>query len=708
MKRIIAVFLMITMLTGIIFVQQEPVEAKAADMVTYTALYEIIVGILFSMGLYDNDMSLNPTDNVIEYLEESSGTTAYSNLFALFGGAGFAFVDQSASIILDSIDTIRSALSDAETEVATDYETSTGETFDPDSSEIDIETLLAAFVAAGIIDADGNFVISQELRDDIATLVSEYVASSANAVENEPIVTYNHPFFNTYTDTNGSVDMSNYYSAGLDYTSQSWSKSELLDYLLNEDCYYKYNAYGEVLSFLDTYDEIDLANKSYVLLLAREYYSAKYNVYVSMYEFENDDVFIYNGTTVYKTDSNNIPEVINKVYNIEDYYLSTEYNSDISSLKTGASYTGSLNLTYYFAKCIGQLVSVNSYDHDFIILNQPGNDITFLNYSALSSFEYAVNGKNDSAVTINSSGVRTETAVPSDSVVSSDTSSDAAPIISDVSDITISMLAEQISNLTEALENVSAAQALNSIATNVDTNMEATDSNDVPSGFFDSVMSWFSSWNTWISSISSNITDIAGSMGNTIAENVSSALGEYMIDNVGSNYLEGINTSIDNIVEGIGEEGVTGAISEVNTSVQAIALALDQSVVTDEEVATLAAEFEATYDDPGGNLINLLYYLLIIVVLLIRIFLACLNLAIVLFAVPASTSMLPDSMIQGLEYIHALKIDPTITEAQLSMDNSTTPTSGIPLFTLLFGLIDIIILFQLIKALRREINTFDL
>ena len=66
--------------------------------------------------------------------------------------------------------------------------------------------------------------------------------------------------------------------------------------------------------------------------------------------------------------------------------------------------------------------------------------------------------------------------------------------------------------------------------------MEATDSNDVPSGFFDSVMSWFSSWNTWISSISSNITDIAGSMGNTIAENVSSALGEYMIDNVGSNY----------------------------------------------------------------------------------------------------------------------------------------------------------------------------
>ena len=57
MKRIIAVFLMITMLTGIIFVQQEPVEAKAADMVTYTALYEIIVGILFSMGLYDNDMS---------------------------------------------------------------------------------------------------------------------------------------------------------------------------------------------------------------------------------------------------------------------------------------------------------------------------------------------------------------------------------------------------------------------------------------------------------------------------------------------------------------------------------------------------------------------------------------------------------------------------------------------------------------------------
>ena len=94
--------------------------------------------------------------------------------------------------------------------------------------------------------------------------------------------------------------------------------------------------------------------------------------------------------------------------------------------------------------------------------------------------------------------------------------------------------------------------------------------------------------------------------------------------------------------------------------------------------------------DGLGSIFSILFYLIMIIIMLIYLFLACLAFIVMIFRIPASSSMLPEEMVMGFDHLKTIMI----------------PGMNISIYGFAMALIYLLIIFTVIKILRLEINDF--
>lgn len=98
---------------------------------------------------------------------------------------------------------------------------------------------------------------------------------------------------------------------------------------------------------------------------------------------------------------------------------------------------------------------------------------------------------------------------------------------------------------------------------------------------------------------------------------------------------------------------------------------------------------EETNDDSGfKNFLNLFMLNLLIIVLLIILFMNCLRFIVLVFNIPASTALIPDDMLKGIEYMKTIQL----------------PLFGVSLYTLLLSCAYFVIFMTIIMTIRRKID----
>lgn len=90
------------------------------------------------------------------------------------------------------------------------------------------------------------------------------------------------------------------------------------------------------------------------------------------------------------------------------------------------------------------------------------------------------------------------------------------------------------------------------------------------------------------------------------------------------------------------------------------------------------------------SIFNILFYLIMIIVMLIYLFLSCLAFIVMIFRIPASSTMLPEDMVLGYEHLKTIMI----------------PGMNISIYGFAMALIYLFIIFAVIKLIRLEINDF--
>ena len=101
---------------------------------------------------------------------------------------------------------------------------------------------------------------------------------------------------------------------------------------------------------------------------------------------------------------------------------------------------------------------------------------------------------------------------------------------------------------------------------------------------------------------------------------------------------------------------------------------------------------EDTEIDLNGllSIFNILFYLIMIIVMLIYLFLSCLAFIVMIFRIPASSTMLPEEMVMGFDHLKTIMI----------------PGMNISIYGFAMALIYMFIIFAVIKLIRLEINDF--
>ena len=94
-------------------------------------------------------------------------------------------------------------------------------------------------------------------------------------------------------------------------------------------------------------------------------------------------------------------------------------------------------------------------------------------------------------------------------------------------------------------------------------------------------------------------------------------------------------------------------------------------------------------DDSGfHNFLNLFMITLLIIILLIILFINCLRFIVLVFNIPASTTLLPADMLTGIEYLKGLQL----------------PLFGVSLYALLLSCAYFVIFMTVSMTLRRKID----
>ncbi len=214
---------------------------------------------------------------------------------------------------------------------------------------------------------------------------------------------------------------------------------------------------------------------------------------------------------------------------------------------------------------------------------------------------------------------------------------------------------------TDALTNV-----LNSLGVGTLSTLLQTISTNVQTGFGE-VVGKVGTLEDVLSGLSSGIT----------LEDLTNAL-ENLLNVLGVGSLAGILSGILEVVSGMSIASVIDAIRALPAAI-ANAIAIDDSEENSEE----------NKNDSGfGNFLNLFMIALLIIILLIILFINCLRFIVLVFNIPASSTLIHEDMLKGIEFMQNLQI----------------PVFNISLYSLLLACAYFVIFMTVIAAIRRKID----
>ncbi len=167
-------------------------------------------------------------------------------------------------------------------------------------------------------------------------------------------------------------------------------------------------------------------------------------------------------------------------------------------------------------------------------------------------------------------------------------------------------------------------------------------------------------------------------------------------------HIDVIPESLLNVQEAI--DALPGVLSDATDRILNIPTILTESLwkllekpLTDikESTQALADQKTKPWEDDDTdrsndslNFFNGLFLLILIIIKLLQIFWHCLQFIVAIFEIPPSTAFLPDEVVSGLHYIKAIEITGI----------------GMSVYDFMMGLIYIIIIFSVIRVLRKNVD----
>lgn len=163
--------------------------------------------------------------------------------------------------------------------------------------------------------------------------------------------------------------------------------------------------------------------------------------------------------------------------------------------------------------------------------------------------------------------------------------------------------------------------------------------------------------------------------------------------------LSGLSDILKNVLTALGLGSLLGAVTSIGEIVKGMSFA-DIIAAIKALPASIAAEIAKVIPSQGNsdnenqndsgftNFLNLFMITLLILVILIILFINCLRFIVLVFNIPASTTLLPDDILTGIQYLKDLQL----------------PLFGVSLYTLLLSCAYFIIFMTVIMTLRRKID----
>lgn len=163
--------------------------------------------------------------------------------------------------------------------------------------------------------------------------------------------------------------------------------------------------------------------------------------------------------------------------------------------------------------------------------------------------------------------------------------------------------------------------------------------------------------------------------------------------------LSGLSDTIKNALTALGLASLLGKVAEIGEAVKSISFA-DIIAAIKALPISIAAEIakvipsqeksdnENQNDSGFKNFLNLFIVTILILIILIVLFINCLRFIVLVFNIPASTTLLPDDVLTGIQYLKDLQL----------------PMFGVSLYTLLLSCAYFIIFMTVIMTLRRKID----
>lgn len=226
-----------------------------------------------------------------------------------------------------------------------------------------------------------------------------------------------------------------------------------------------------------------------------------------------------------------------------------------------------------------------------------------------------------------------------------------------------------------------------------------------------SVLGWLSRINTSVKDVTNIYTEvskISDSIVIGMSTSFKAAMGDLLIgeDTEGNavyvpQVLQNIYDNLYDTQELLG--GISGVLEGIRSDVQTRAQEYDASKA---EEKALANSFSSGIPQGGGGLFQLITSLVLILLLLLYLFLRCLQFIVLMFQIPASTAFLTPGMIQGLEWLKSTYLIGH-KDARLTFDSVSAGNSigfNLTIWQFMIGTVNLLILFFIIKGLRRYIE----
>lgn len=200
--------------------------------------------------------------------------------------------------------------------------------------------------------------------------------------------------------------------------------------------------------------------------------------------------------------------------------------------------------------------------------------------------------------------------------------------------------------------------------------------------------------------ISSKISDALKSLGldgSALTKSFSDALSglefdidldkvKEMLSSIGLGALAGYLSSLLDLV---GVDGITGSLVNIIDLIKALPVAIATAIASVFPDHSSSSESSENINDDGfKNFLNLFMVAIFILVLLIILFINCLRFIVLVFNIPASTTILNADLLSGIEYLKSLQL----------------PIFGMSLYSFLLACAYFLIFMSIITVLRKKID----